>query len=222
MPVRLEVLLDKRELHKKLFERGEVWAQAIDYTMSDMRDRGPSKIAKIASETYNLKPAKLNPRNKKTRGSVSLSGGLENLTFTYRGSATPIKEFKPVEPGGYQPTPYQLKVPILVNKKTIIGHWYKPGSEGGSYSQESPWMYIPRKSKYGPVKRISSATGLSPKKGRGRRAKQKRVYKWDGGKFGPAVPQMVVSARTDDRTYDELTRLLEQRLTHHLKRSGLV
>lgn len=199
-------LLNSKELQRNLRKNGDLWAKCVQRTISDMRRRAPTIIGENAQEEYNAKPASLNPRNKSSRGSVSVSGGLTELTLHYVGSPQPIKSFNK---GALNPThmrrnraPYKITVEYVKGKATTIGHWSPPGSEGGKYSAKSPRMYIPGVSKYGPVQRSGSG--------------------WEGGNFGPSVPQMVMNRGNDEKSRKALSELMATRLEHNLRQCGLV
>ena len=204
MAVRLSFSLDSRDLEKQLLRMGEGAAKAVDYTIRDMAKRGPTIIARNAAEDYNIVKSRLNPRNKKAHGSLSVSGGLKDLTFTYEGPATPVKDFKSALTPSRWPgnRPYVVTAQYLRDRPTILGHWRPPGTEGGKYGAKSPRMYIRGKGKFGPVQRV----------GKG----------WAGGNFGPSVPQMVMNRGNDEQSISELSELMERRLMHHLRRFGVV
>lgn len=205
MAVQLSVRLNSKEFQRALRKNAEQWPKAISSTLSDMRRRAPTIIGKTASQIYNIKSAALNPNNKSSRGSVSLSGGLEDLSLVYRGPGMPVKSFtKALDPTSKRKnkTPYTVTAEYVSGKRTIIGHWAPPHSEGGRYSGVSPRMYIPGVHAYGPVKREGSG--------------------WAGGNFGPSVPQMVINRGNGEREIEELSKLMESRLEHHLRRFGLM
>lgn len=204
VPVQLTFRMDGRDLERQLLRMGENAAKAVDYTIRDMAKRGPTIIARNAAEDYNIVKSRLNPRNKKAHGSLSVSGGLKDLTFTYVGPPTPVKDFRnALTPARYPgPVPYVVTARYLRDRPTILGHWRPPGSEGGKYGAKSPRMYIKGKGKFGPVQRV----------GRG----------WAGGNFGPSVPQMVMNQGNDEQSISELSELMEKRLMNHLRRFGVV
>lgn len=196
--------MNDKDLEKQLLKMGDGAAKAVDYTIRDMSQRGPTIIARNSAEDYNIAKTRLNPKNKKAHGSLSVSGGLKDLTFTYVGPATPVKDFKkPLDPSRYPgPTPYTVRARFLADRPTIIGHWSPPGSEGGRYGKKSPRMYIRGKGKYGPVQRVGTG--------------------WAGGVFGPSVPQMVMNRGNGEQSIKELSELMEKRLMNQLKRFGVV
>ncbi|MBM6756715.1 hypothetical protein H6A18_09395 [Collinsella tanakaei] len=199
-------LLNSKELQRNLRKNGEQWAKCVQRTISDMRTRGPKIIGENAAEVYNAKPASLNPRNKSSRGSVSASGGLTSLELRYVGSPQGIGTF--VNKANLSPkssrnrNPYKITAEFVKGKTTTIGHWNPPGTEGGRYAGKSPRMYIPGVSRFGPVQRVGSG--------------------WNGGNFGPAVPQMVMNRGNDEKSREALSELMATRLEHHLRQFGLV
>ena len=203
MPINLKMKVDTKPLKKALYYNGNNWAKAVQYTVADMATRGPRIVAQHVSKVYNMPAARANPRNKKSSGRVALTGGAADMTFVYTGTPTPIKKFGMKPRGISKPRKrsYTITAKILrEGEPTKLGHWSPPGTEGGRYGHESPRMLIPGVSAYGPVKRV----------GKG----------WKGGQFGPSVPQMVMNRGNDERERDELSKLLDKRLQHHLKRFG--
>ena len=203
--VQLSVKLNSKEFQRALRKNAEQWPKAVNSTLSDMRRRAPTIIGRTAAETYNIAATRLNPNNKTSRGSVSLSGGLQDLSLIYRGPGMPIKSFKKaLDPTSMRrnKAPYKVTAEYVRGKRTIIGHWSPPGTEGGRYSGKSPRMYIPGVHAYGPVQR----------EGRG----------WGGGNFGPSVPQMVINRGNGEREIEQLSKLMGDRLEHHLRRFGLM
>lgn len=205
MPVDVTIeLLNSRELRSQLRSRGDDWARCVQRTVSDMRKRAPGPIGAEAMRVYNAKRASLNPNNKSSRGSVSARGGLTTLELVYRGGPQPVKSFsRPLRPAskGRNSRPYKITAEYVKGSPTVIGHWSPPGTEGGRYSHESPRMYIPGVSRYGPVKRVGSG--------------------WAGGNFGPSVPQMVMNRGNDERSREKLSEIMATRLEHHLRQCGL-
>lgn len=200
MAVSIVVKLDEADFRKRLEESGNNWAKAMDYTVRTMRKDGPTIIAKNAAEIYNIGQAKLNPRNKTSRGSVSLHGGMKTLTYLYRGSRFPIKEFKGLKPTGPRKKPYTVTAEVLQGQTSKVGHWNKPHSEGGRYSGNSPWMIVPGVP--GPVMRMGNKLG--------------------GTMRALSVPQMVVNNHNSDETIQELNEKMFDELQRNLARYGLV
>lgn len=205
MAVQVQFRFDDRDLNRAIRRNAEGWAKAVDYTIRDMVRRGPTIIARNSAEDYNIVRSRLNPRNKRAHGSVSVSGGIKDLTFTYVGPPTPVKDFKGrgnLNPAKYPGRrPYKVSAQYLADRPTVLGHWNPPGSEGGRYSAKSPRMYIPGVGRFGPVQRV----------GKG----------WAGGNYGPSVPQMVMNRGNDEQSITELAELMEKRLANHLRRFGV-
>ena len=203
MAVSIRFDFDSAALNRTIRRNAEGWAKSVDYTIRDMAKRGPTIIARNAAEDYNIVKSRLNPRNKKAHGSVSVSGGLKDLTFTYEGPPTPVKDFKgALNPARYPgPMPYVVTAQYLRGRPSTLGHWRPPGTEGGKYGAKSPRMYIKGKGKYGPVQRVGTG--------------------WNGGNFGPSVPQMVMNRGNDEQSITELSQLMEKRLANHLRRFGV-
>lgn len=206
MPVDVTArLLDSKEFSRRLWGRGDDWARCVQRTISDMRTRAPGPIGLEAMKVYNAKKASLNPNNKSSRGGVSVRGGLVTLELVYRGGPQPVKSFaRALSPASKRrnSAPYKITAEYVKGSPTTIGHWSPPGTEGGRYSVESPRMYIPGVSKYGPVRRVGSG--------------------WAGGTFGPSVPQMVMNRGNDERSRERLSEIMATRLEHHMRQCGLV
>lgn len=207
MAVNVRFDFDSASLNRMIRRNAEGWAKSVDYTIRDMATRGPTIIARNAADDYNIAKTRLNPRNKKAHGKVSVSGGMKDLAFTYTGPPTPVRDFKSaLSPTRYPgQRPYIVTAQYLRDRPTVLGHWNPPGTEGGKYSAKSPRMYLGGKgakvNKFGPVQR----------EGRG----------WAGGNFGPSVPQMVMNQGNDEQSIAELSELMEKRLANHLRRFGV-
>lgn len=194
MPITLHMMLDKAAFDYAAKQRGNEWAKGLSRTMSDMARRAPAKVSKIGAETYNIAATRLNPRNKKAKGSVSVAGGLKTFTLVYSGPKLPVTDFKGVRPRGPRKRPYTITGEIVKGQGSQLGHWNLPRSEGGRYAANSPWMNVPGVP--GPVMRIGSKLGNTMR--------------------ALAVPQMVVSDRSEDRVVKTLNDLMAERLYHNL------
>ena len=199
MAVRISFKVNDVEFDQTIRARGEQWAKAISRTMDDMRQRGPTQIAKSTAQVYALSSPHYNPNTEKGSGSVSLSGGLQDLTFVYRGKHLPITKFK-VTPAAYpgNARAYKVRATILRGRRAVIGHWSKPDSEGGAYAGRSPWMY------FGSIPGLRQRTGASI----------------GGVMQAVSVPQMVHNADQlhGSGTVDRLNELMAKRLAHNLGR----
>ena len=144
MAVNVRFDFDSASLNRMIRRNAEGWAKSVDYTIRDMATRGPTIIARNAADDYNIAKTRLNPRNKKAHGKVSVSGGMKDLTFTYVGPPTPVRDFKSaLSPTRYPgQRPYIVAAQYLRDRPTVLGHWNPPGTEGGKYSAKSPRMYL--------------------------------------------------------------------------------
>lgn len=207
-------IVNKDEVIKRLDKlKGEDAKKVMKSTVSDMKSRGPRWIAQLASQTYNITKAKLNPNTKSggTRGFVQAAGDtLASISWTYRGQRLPIGgsgaggNFK-LYPRSHSGRPYILLAEVLRGQASTLGHWFAPWSEGGAYGAKSPYM-LAGGAGYA-VERRSPRSG-----GRGaRRAAMRRAR-------GPSVPQMVLSVRTKDELKTKLETEALKRLEHHIGR----
>lgn len=204
MAFKLEARLDDAKFRRQLRKNGDLWAKAVESTIKDMRRRAPVVIARTASGVYNIPKSRINPNNKRINGSVSISGGLTDLTLTYVGTPLSSKRFAKgaVDPSSAgNDAPYKITAEYVRGRRTVIGHWAPPGTEGGRYGMKSPRMYIPGIGRFGPVQREGKS--------------------WKGGTYGPSVPQMVVNRGTGENEVAEISKLMDDRLAHHLERVGL-
>lgn len=199
MAVQIQVKFDADAFRRMLRQNAEQWPRAADYTMRTMRRRAPVIVARNTAQVYNIAQSRLNPNNKRGHGSLSLSGGITTFTMTYRGMRIPITEFKGMKPRTPRKRPYTITGQVLRGSSSKVGHWSMPGSEGGRYSDNSPWMLVPGVP--GPVMRMGSRLG--------------------GTMRALAVPQMVVSMRHDEQTIDELQRTMFAELQRQLGRFGV-
>lgn len=197
--VQIQVKFDADAFCKTLRRNAEQWPKAADYTMRTMRRRAPVIVARNTAQIYNIIQSKLNPNNKKGHGSLSLSGGITTFTMTYRGVRIPINEFKGMKPRSPRKRPYTITGQVLKGSNAKVGHWSMPGSEGGRYSSNSPWMLVPGVP--GPVMRMGSKLG--------------------GTMRALSVPQMVVSMRHDEQTIQELQDTMFSELQRQLARFGV-
>lgn len=194
MPISLDVDVEERGLAQQLDRMGENAAKAVNRTMSTMGRRAPVMVARIGAEKYNIAAARLNPRNKRSRGKVSLAGGLAELELRYVGEKLPITDFKDMKPKGYRRTPYDISVQVVRGQVGRAGHWYRPWSEGGAYSAKSPWMFVPGVP--GPVMRQGRKLG--------------------GTMRALSIPQMVVSKRTEPELQPKLRELMMDELWRNI------
>lgn len=202
MAVEIKVKFDADAFRKTLRKNAEQWPEAADYTMRTMRRRAPVIVARNTAQVYNVPQYRLNPNNKNGRGSLSLSGGIATFTMTYRGMRLPITDFKGLKPKSISKArkrPYTVTGQIVKGQTSQVGHWNLPGSEGGRYSANSPWMVVPGVP--GPVMRIGGTLG--------------------GTMRALSVPQMVVSMRHDEQTIDELQTKMFEELQRQLARFGV-
>lgn len=199
MAVQIQASIDAEAFRKTLLRNAEQWPKAADYTMRTMRRRAPVIVARNTAQVYNIAQFRLNPNNKRGHGSLSLSGGITTFTMTYRGARIPITEFKGMKPRTPRKRPYTITGQVLRGSSAKVGHWSMPGSEGGRYSDNSPWMLVPGVP--GPVMRMGSRLG--------------------GTMRALAVPQMVVSMRHDEQTIQELQDKMMEELQRQLARFGI-
>lgn len=199
MVVQVTAKLDSARFHRELYKNAEGWPKAVDMTMKTMVRRAPVIVARKGAETYNIAAARLNPRNKKSKGSVSLSGGITDMTLTYTGQKLPVTDFKGIKPRGARKRPYTITGEIVHGQVAKLGHWNRPGSEGGAYGAQSPWMYLPGIT--APVQRTGA--------------------KFGGMMRALSVPQMVVSVRTDKTLLRELQDTMADELERQLEHYGL-
>lgn len=199
MAVQVNIKFDSAAFRRELRRNAEMWPKAVDLTIKTMARRAPVIVARTAAQTYNIAQAKLNPRNKRSKGSVSLSGGLTDLTLTYRGEKLPIKDFKGLKPTGPRKRPYRITGQVVRGQTSEVGHWNRPRSEGGRYSGNSPWMNVPGVP--GPVMRIGSTLG--------------------GTMRALSVPQMVGSVRHEDAMMEQLQQTMVTELERQLARFGI-
>lgn len=201
---RIEAKVDDGRFRMELWRNAEKWPKAVESTIKAMKTRAPRIVAETASKVYNIPKARINPNNKRVNGTVSISGGLTDLTLTYTGTPMPSNRFAggAIKPKRASNTrPYKVTAEYMRGKRTVIGHWQKPFSEGGRYGMKSPRMFIPGVGAYGPVQRV----------GRG----------WSGGTFGPSVPQMVMNRGNGEEEIERISEVLDERLAYFLGRAGL-
>lgn len=195
--VELSYKIDKAHVEEKLKRlKGEDAKKVMKLTVSDMRSKGPSLIARVAAETYELPRTKINPRTKSGKGSVSMTGGsLATIAWVYRGARLAIggKGFGLTPKTQTMKKSYQSETKILRGKTAILGTWNKPWSEEGAHSAESPWFVV---------------NGLAMKR-------KGRNLNWTAR--GPSIPQMVLSVRSQDRLKNGLQNLAVTRLENHIK-----
>lgn len=198
-------VVNKAEIIQRLDKvKGENAKKVMQATVSDMKRRGPSWIARLASQTYNIATTKLNPNTKSggSRAMVQASGDtLASVSWTYKGQRLSIGgsgaagNFK-LFPRSHSLRPYILLTEILRGQPATLGHWMKPWSEGGAYGAKSPYMLAGG----GGYAVIRKGTTL------GERAR------------GLSVPQMVLSVRTSDTLKAKLETEALSRLDHHIGR----
>ena len=199
MAVQIKIDFDSAKFHRELYRNAEQWPKAVDLTIKTMARRAPVIVARTAAQSYNIAQSRLNPRNKRAKGSVSLSGGLTDLTLTYRGEKLPIKDFKGLKPTGPRKKPYVITGQVVRGQTSQVGHWNRPHSESGRYSANSPWMNVPGVP--GPVMRIGSTLG--------------------GTMRALSVPQMVGSVRHEAPMMEQLQQTMVTELERQLARFGI-
>lgn len=199
MPVQIQVKFQDARFRSELYRNAESWPKAVDLTIKTMYRRAPVIIARTAAQSYNIAQSRLNPRNKKGKGRVSLSGGIADLTLTYTGPRLGIQEFKGLKPRGPRKRPYTITGQVVRGQTSNVGHWYTPRSEGGRYSKNSPWMNVPGVP--GPVMRLGNKLGGTMK--------------------ALSVPQMVGSTRHEGPMIEELQETMFNELERQLARFGV-
>lgn len=200
MAIEIKASVDVEAFRKTLKSNAEQWPKAADYTMRTMRRRAPVIVARNTAKVYNIVQSRLNPNNKRGHGKVSMSGGITTFTMTYTSARIPIHEFKGMKPRSPRKRPYIMTGQVLAGRNAKIGHWSMPGSEGGKYSKNSPWMMVPGVP--GPVMRQENG-------------------KLGGTMRALSVPQMVVSFRHDYQTISELQTTMFNELQRQLERFGV-
>lgn len=211
MSVGLEVKVNADEVIKKLNSiPTKVAKQAMEKTFNDLSKRGPSIIAKYASQTYNVAKGKLNPNTKSGagHGSLSVGGGtLASLSWTYTGERGTIGDrgslFKLM--GGK----YQTKTKILRGKTSLISAYSKaPARRAGAQGpwSPSPWMKLP-------------GTGVALKRVAGGHHPNRGTYRFGDPARGLSIPQMILSVRHEDAMREELTERTLERLEHNMERA---
>ena len=197
-------LENKQEIIDKLNKlKGEDLKKVMQWSLKRMQNRGPSIIAKVAAERYEIARNKLNPRTKAGKGTVSASGGdLGSIEWVYTGKRLLIGTGGEGETGfhvfpkAHKFSRYDVKTKILKGQNSFFGHWDFPFSEGGAYGPQSPWMIPPG---FGfPLMRVGAGFGDPAR--------------------GPSVPQMVLNDYTRDHLGEALTEAAFKVLQSNLER----
>lgn len=204
-------VVNKQEVLQKLENMQGKNAQLVmQRTMADMAKKGPSIIAKVLSTRYAMPASKLNPNSKAnqshksgSRGSVSMGGTLASIEFEYRGRMLAIGGGATASEGSWPLQPRSLNYKNRVTFKTQIlrgggrkpvGHWSKPGSEGGKYGSKSPYMALPGPNT--PMQRIGHGTG--------------------GADKGPSIPALVHASESQAIYMPLLEQALYETVSRHL------
>lgn len=206
MAVDIEFKFNNAVFAKELLLHGEKWAKEMDYAVRDMRRAAPPIVAGIAAQRYNIKKGELNANSKNFQGGCRLSGGISDLTLTYSGrrlTATHFNMNPTANPGVGKV--YKLKATFIRGNRVEIGHWRKPGTEGGAYGGTSPYMLLPGKKP--PLQRIGGGWG-----GAGAKYKPFRTL---------SVPQMVTYSGNRDEVTDKLQKRASEILMNRLQGLGL-
>lgn len=195
-----EALAELRELESRS-------SMAMERTMKDIKSRGPSWIAKGASEGYNMSAANI-------KNNVKLSvkgGGIGDLVFDYRGRMLTPSHFK-MSPTAPKPGAYTIKATIVRGRRSTIGKVKKLTKkqranigrnftgQGKRNSPTSPPMLITKSNKL-PFQRTTQPGNL------------------DKAIKTISVPQMIKDGKgnTKPKVKKNLTENIQKRFENHTK-----
>lgn len=193
MAVTVFANVNDAQLRKVLRKNGNEWAKQMQHATQDMKRAAPGIVAKRTASVYTVKQGEVNPSSYKFAGVCSMSGGVADLSMTYRGRQLTLAHFGLRHSGVNPDYPYTVSAAVLKGQRKTLGKVKRPWSQGGAYGAKSPGMMLP--GIIPPVRRfgmkVEAASGLS-------------------------VPQMVGSRRHINATMKELQnrqiRILQQRL----------
>lgn len=204
----IKFTLDDAKVLAELWEKQENMETALKRTMSDIRSRGPSWVAKGVSEKYNITQA-----NAKKKARVKATGDMvTELNLKYRGSMMNASDFK-MTPKRPKPSTYTIKAEIIRGRATQIGKVEKLKKKerskfglnftrrGSHTSPESPFMLRKHGKGYEPFKRTTQ-TG-----------KPSEIFKVI------SVPQMIQqkSGKVTEQVSRHLNDNIQKRWDNHMK-----
>lgn len=195
-------LKDAKELTQHLGNLKKNLAVVEQRAFRDMNSRGPTQVAKAVTSKYNIKAAEVKPggKVKMAGGTIARTGGstVADWSISYKGRLLTTYGRFSVTPKN--PTPgraYRLKATIKKKNKKEIGHWKRPWSEGGKYSQESPYF----------AGQGQLAGFVTRRKGR-----KLQVFRT------LSIPQMVANEEVSQQAIENLQELAQKRIDHYFDR----
>lgn len=174
-------------------------SKAVQYTVRDMKSRGPGIVADEVRKVYMVQKKDIMP---KAGINIQTSGdSLTSFTLTYKGKhLVPSKSMFHLTPAARPgANPYALRMTVKRGRREVIGRYRKTRTRGGPYSQKTGALLM----------------GDQPRQ---------RMEPGHKGKLRTftttSIPQMV--SNTEDGVRDRIeTKLAEEankRLEYHLSR----
>ncbi len=203
--LKLEAKLLDNNLSQRLLKKEQAARKAMSYTMKDLKRRAPTKVAQAVVDVYAVKQGDVKPGKGGMGGGgkVRASGEtIDEFALTYTGSPMTPTHFKmtpKAPPGGSRR--YTVKATIKKGSKVTIGHWAKPGSEGGAYARPGDSPYF-----------LAGGNGGSTLPFQRKGDKLAKVFRT------VSIPQMVGADEVAERAVKDIGELAEERLNHNLKR----
>lgn len=112
----VKITLDDAAALAKLRQLEAETEKALSRTMSDIKSRGPSWIAKGVTKDYNLTTAKVKELSK-----LKVTGdGVRDVTFDYKGRVLSPSNFR-MTPTAPKPGAYTIKATIKRGERVTIG-----------------------------------------------------------------------------------------------------
>lgn len=192
--------------------------KALSRTMSDIKSRGPSWIAKGVTQEYNLTTTKVKELSK-----LKVTGdGVHDVTFAYKGRVLSPSNFR-MTPTAPKPGAYTIKATIKRGERVTIGRVKKLTKKqrknigrnftrkGTRNSPTSPPMLVSTGSK-----RTGSTTHIPFQR-------TKQPGRFDKVIKTLSVPQMIQDGKgnTKPRVKKILNENIEKRFNHHMDQVGL-
>lgn len=197
--------LVESNLSQKLMQTEQSARKAMAFTMKELKRRAPVKVAQAVTEVYAIKQGDVKPGNGGMggRGNVKVSGEtIDELVLVYTGSPMTPTHFRqtPKAPPGNR-RKYTIKATIKKGSKVTIGHWSKPGSEGGAFARPADSPYF-----------LAGGNGgvTLPMQRKG--DKLAKVFRT------VSIPQMVGNDEVADNAIQSIGELADERLKHNLER----
>lgn len=217
--VAVKITLDDAAALARLRQIESDTEKALSRTMSDIKSRGPSWIAKGVTKDYNLTTAKVKELSK-----LKVTGdGVHDVTFAYKGRVLSPSNFRMTPTAPTKPGEYTIKATIKRGERVTIGQVNKLTKKqrkniGRNFTRKGT-----RNSPTSPPMLVSTGAKRTGSTSHIPFQRTKQPGRFDKVIKTLSVPQMIQDGQgnTKPSVKNILNENIEKRFNHHMDQVGL-